>query len=117
MTVFNFVMRMPKQLNCSYMRGSFGYLYVHHGYLRLELNSPVLFTRFALAGVDHKIAEEAVLTNHRRDLASQNLGLTLNSQISVASGPKPTVNKANQKLTSVISSALNQAKKTTKWKH
>ena len=65
MTVFNFVIHMQKQLNYSHMSGSFGYLYVHHGYLRLELNSPVLFTRFALTGVDHKIVEEAVLTNHR----------------------------------------------------
>lgn len=48
---------------------SFSYLYVHHGYLRLELNLPALFTRFAQAGVDHKIAEEAISTNHRRDLA------------------------------------------------
>lgn len=47
------------------MRCSIGSLYVHHVYLRLELNSPVVFTRFALTGVDHKIAEEAILTNHK----------------------------------------------------
>lgn len=57
------------------MHHSFAYLsdlYVHHGYLRLELNIPALFTRLAQAGVDHKIAEEAILANQRRDLAYQN---------------------------------------------
>lgn len=71
-----------------------------------------MFIRFALAAVDHKMAEETNLTNHRRNLACQNLGVTSNPQISAASGPKPTVNKANQKLTFVISLALNRAKKT-----
>ena len=76
-----------------------------------------MFTCFVLAGFDHKIAEETILTNHGRDLTCQNLGVTLNSQISAPSGPKPTVNKANQKLTFVTSLALNQAKKTETWKH
>lgn len=76
-----------------------------------------MFTRFALAGAGHKIAEEAILTNYRRHLACQNLIVTLNLQISAASEPKPTINKANQKLTFVISLALNQAKKTITWKH
>ena len=91
---------------------SFAYLSVHHVYLRLELNSPVLFTRSAPTGADHKEAEDAIFTNHGRDLASQSMGVTLNSQISAASGLKPTINKPNQKLTLGILLALNQAKKT-----
>jgi len=73
-----------------------------------------LFTRFALAGADHKIAEDAILTNPGHDLACHNLGVTLNPQISAVSGLKPTINKPNQKLTLGILLALNQAKKTIK---